>query len=304
VTAWSVLSGVWSFGRRCQFFLAANRTVDSRADLRWGPDGRGYRRLLHPNGVCLTGRWEITEATEYTGYFRQGSTGLVIGRYSPGGGVLRGSVRSPALVGKIYPTTDRNSSDRVIPASFFTQDDFGGSRAPYINDVALRNAPDTTVWRRGLPGFAILTLNGIVFTIADTNPTFRQVYEIAELGKSPGEPTRAPEFMRLRVDPDQPRVEGEGLDIRDEVLAQLYDRGDPRPKRELVFQIDVSDDGYTRGPAFYQRRVVSNWRRIGRIVFEEAIACYNGDFVVHFHHPAWRKDRNDPSSRARGPSAF
>ena len=29
------------------FARAAERTVDSRADLRWGPDGKGVRRLLH-----------------------------------------------------------------------------------------------------------------------------------------------------------------------------------------------------------------------------------------------------------------
>src|SRR5260370_37491372 len=65
VTLGSVLGGVL---RR-----VAERTVDSHADLRWGPDGKGYRRLLHPNGVCLTGRWEITEESNYSGYFRQGS---------------------------------------------------------------------------------------------------------------------------------------------------------------------------------------------------------------------------------------
>ncbi len=105
--------------------------------------------------------------------------------------------------------------------------------------------------------------------------------------------------MRLLVDPAQPRVGGEGLDFRDEVLAQVYDRGDPTPRRQLTFRIEVSDEGSTRGPPVYQRRTIKGWRRIGRLVFEEAVASYNGDFVVHFHHPPWRADRNDPSSRAR-----
>ena len=42
------------------------------------------RPIAPPNGVCLTGDWMITEPTEYTGYFRQDSRGLVIGRYSVG----------------------------------------------------------------------------------------------------------------------------------------------------------------------------------------------------------------------------
>jgi hypothetical protein len=299
VTAASVLAGLLSFGRRYQLLAAARRTVDSRADLRWGPDRRGFRRLVHPNGVCLTGRWEVTEPTDYTGYFRQGSVGLVIARYSVGGPVQRGKVRSQALVGKIYPTTDPDSPERVHPANFFTQQDLGGNRAAYVNDAELRNAPDTTAWRRGLPGFALLGLIGVVFRITDKQTTFRQVYEIAELGKPVGEPTRAPEFLRLQVDPNQPRIEGAGLDFRDEVLAQIYDGGNPEPQRKLVFQVEVSDEGVTRGLGAYQRRVITNWRRIGRLVFDKAVASYNGDFVIHFHHPPWRNDRNDPSSQVR-----
>jgi hypothetical protein len=101
------------------------------------------------------------------------------------------------------------------------------------------------------------------------------------------------------VDEDQPQIEGDDLDFRDEILAQIYDRGDPKPKRKLVFNIEVSDSGQTRGTPFYQRRTIKEWRRIGRIVFEEAVASYNGDFVIHFHHPAWRNDRNNPSGGVR-----
>src|SRR5262245_54786004 len=63
------LRGILPFGRPYLFRQATERAVDSSADLRWGPDGKGFRRLLHPNGVCLTGRWEITEETGYSGYF-------------------------------------------------------------------------------------------------------------------------------------------------------------------------------------------------------------------------------------------
>jgi hypothetical protein len=140
---------------------------------------------------------------------------------------------------------------------------------------------------------------GITFKFANRMPTMRQVYEIAELGKPDGEATRAPEFLRLLVDDAQPRIEGEGLDFRDEIMAQIYDRGNPEPKRELVFHIEVSDEGETHGPAFYERRTIRNWKRIGRLTFREAVVSYNGDFVVHFHHPGWRTDRNDPSTDLR-----
>ncbi len=281
------------------FGRAARRTVDSHADLRWGPDGKGVRRLLHPNGVCLTGTWEVTEPTPYTGHFRQGSRGLMIARYSAGGGVRRGDPRSLSLVGKLYPTTDPDDPRRYRPAGLITQEDFGGTGVAHINDAELRNAPDTHAWRRGPVVFAMLAVTGFVFRRADVNPTFRQLYEIAELGLAAGERTRAPEFLRLLVDAGQPRVPGDKLDFRDEVLAQIYDPGDPQPRRRLVFHVEVSDTGATRGPLFYQRRTITDWKRIGRLVFAEAVASYNGDFVVHFHHPGWRADRNDPATAAR-----
>ena len=109
VTLGSVLKGILSFGKRYLFKLAVMRTVDSHADLRWGTDGKGFRRLLHPNGVCLTGRWQITEETEYSGYFRKGSEALLVGRYSTCcTETQRGHTRSLALVGKLFPTTDEN----------------------------------------------------------------------------------------------------------------------------------------------------------------------------------------------------
>ena len=91
---------------------------------------------------------------------------------------------------------------------------------------------------------------------------------------------------------------GDRLDFRDEILAQIYDKGESEPRRTLTFDIEVSDRGHTEG-TIVQRCIIQNWKRIGRIVFTEAVASYNGDFVVHFHHPPWRNDRNDPSSVAR-----
>ena len=299
VTLSGVLAGLLPFGKSYQFLDAAKRTVDSHADLRWGPDGKGYRRLLHPNGVCLTGQWEITEETKYSGYFKRGSKGLIIGRYSTCcTETRRGYNRSLSLVGKIFPTLDPEHPEPLRPANFITQQDLGGEKTNYINDAEVRNAPDTRSWRRGL-GVPILLTTGAVFLRADTEPTIRQLYEIAELEKSEREPTICPEFMRLLVAPEQPRIAGEALDFRDEVLAQIFDRGDPLPKRTLIFHIEVSDQGTTRGTPAFQRRTIKNWRHIGKIRFDNGVASYNGDFVIHFHHPTWRDNRNDPSTATR-----
>ena len=84
-------------------------------------------------------------------------------------------------------------------------------------------------------------------------------------------------------------------------MAQIFDRGDAKPRRLLVFDIEVDRRGHTqRGLPIFERRTFKNWRRIGRMVpFDNAAATYNGDFVIHFHHPTWRGDRNDPATATR-----
>ena len=299
VTTGSVLSGILPFGKPWRLLQAVERTVDSGADLRWGADGKGFRRLLHPNGVCLTGVWEILEENAYSGYFKKGSQALIVGRYSTCcTDTRRGHVRSLSLVGKLYPTTDANHAKPLRTANFFTQQDLGGDFSDFINDAELRNTPDTRSWRRGA-GLPVLLLEGAAFMRADKEPSQRQTYEIAELGKTQDEATRAPEFMRLRVASEQPRIAGEGLDFRDEIMAQIYDKGDPAPKRQLSFTIDVSDTGETKGTPVFQRRIIDNWKTIGRITFSEAVVSYNGDFVLHYNHPSWRDDRNDPATATR-----
>jgi len=299
VTLRRALMGVLPFGRPWGFQQAARRTVEARSDLRWGPDRRGFRRIVHPNGVCLTGMWEIDAAqTGYTGYFRAASRALIVARYSVCcTETRRGRYRSLSMVGKLYPTTDPNHSEPLRTANFITQEDFGGSKTLDISEAQILNAPDTTPWRRGAGVFTFL-VTGIVLIRADKEPTIRQLHEIAELGKPAAERTSAPEFMRLIADPPPRVVDDDDLDFRDEILGRIYDEGNPEPQRTLTFHIEVSDEGRTRGK-LVQRRTITNWKRIGRIVFREAVASYNGDFVIHFHHPVWRNDRNDPATVAR-----
>jgi hypothetical protein len=299
VTLRSVARALVPFLPSPLFRQATERAVDSAADLRWGPDRKGDRRLLHPNGICLTGQWRVTEETGYSGYFAPGSTALTVARYSTCcTETRRGHTRSLSMVGKLFPTTDANHPTPLRTANFITQQDIGGDNTDYINDAELRNAPDTTVLRRG-GGVPILLLSGLVFGNVDRQPTIRQLYQIAELGKAPGQPTHAPAFMRLLVAPGQPRIAGDGLDFRDEIMAQIFDRGDPEPKRTLTFTIEVTDEGKTTGTKLRERRTFENWRRIGSLTFDNAVASYNGDSVVHFNHPTWRDDRNDPATGTR-----
>jgi hypothetical protein len=284
---------------RGAFVKASARALDSAADLRWGPDRKGFRRLVHPNGVCLLGRWRIAEPTPYSGYFATGREALVVARYSTCcTETARGKVRSLAMVGKLFPTLDADHAAPLGTANFITQEDIGGASTRFVNDAELRNAPDTTVSRRGA-GAPILLLVAAAFARVDQQPSLRQVYPIAELGKPADQPTRAPEFMRLMMAPGQPRIPGEAIDFRDEIMAQIFDRGDPAPKRTLTFTIEVTDEGQTTGPGVRLRRTFQNWRAIGALTFDHAVISYNGDSVIHFRHPTWRLDRNDPATATR-----
>ena len=299
VTFRSLLSGLISLRKRHRFMAASRRAVISRADLRPGRDGKGYRKLLHPNGVCLTGTWKIFDDvdTDYTGYFAAGKEGLLVGRYStcctdP----WRGSSRSLSLVGKIYPTLDPDHPEPLHTANFITQENLGGGKSTYIEEAVLRNAPDTTVTRRSpfLLGPLLLFWEGLIFLRADKEPSQRQVYPIAELGKPEGEPTRCPRFMQLTVSGSN-KIEGEKLDFRDEVLGHIYDLGDPTPKRTLEFDIEVTDTGKRRGVPFFECRKLENWKKIGKLTFTEAVASYAGDHLIHFSHPVWRDDLEQPN---------
>jgi hypothetical protein len=297
VTLGGALRGIFRIGMRWRLLSAAERTLASHADLRWGADRKGFQRLLHANGISLFGTWAITEDTPYTGYFAKGSRGLVVARYSTCcTETRRGNTRSLSMVGRIYPTTDRNNREALPTANFITQEDIGGDDSKTINEAVLRNAPNTTISKRGL-GAPILMATGLALKIAETEPTIRQVYQIAELGKPANVTTRAPQFMQLTVVPEQPVIPGDAIDFRDEIMAQIYDRGDAQAKRALTFRIETTDSGVTRGTPIRERREFTDWKQIGTITFDEAVASYNADRVLHFNHPAWRKDRNDPATQ-------
>ncbi len=95
-----------------------------------GADRKGFRRIIHPNGICLTGLWEISEPTPYSGYFRKDSRALLVPRYSTCcRETRRGRTRSLSMVGKLFPTTDPNHGEPLHAASFITQQDLRGDDA-------------------------------------------------------------------------------------------------------------------------------------------------------------------------------
>lgn len=297
----STIRNAWRglFSGENKFRQASARSMDSQADLRWGPDGKGWRRIIAPNGICVLGTWEITENSLYTGYFTKGSKGLTIGRFSSDGNeTRRGQRRSFSLGMKIYPTMDPDHPMPLIPASVIVQEDLGGMRTDYINDAELVNTPSVHSYRRGIY-LLIMIRAGLIFQRLDKIGDARQVYQVAELGKDPGTPTHAPEHLMFKMAQGQRRVEGRDLDFRDEIYGHLFNPGDVSPTGAMVFDICVSSTGRKTGVRGLSRVAVDDWQRIGTLRFTEAVCSYNGDHVIQFHHPRWRDDRNDPSTYIR-----
>jgi hypothetical protein len=67
----------------------------------------------------------------------------------------------------------------------------------------------------------------------------------------------------------------------------------------LTFDIAITDEGQVKGPGVRQRWTFKNWTKIGALVFDNAVVSHNGDRVIHFTHPTWREDRNDPTTATR-----
>ena len=269
------------------------------SDLRWGPDGKGYRKILAPNGICVLGTWEITAENPYTGYFQKGAKGLTIGRFSSDGNeTKRGQRRSISLGMKIYPTSDPNHPTPLIPASVIAQEDLGGMHTAYVNDAELRNMPSVHAYRRGIYVLVMIRA-GSYFLPLDKVGDARQLHEVAELGKPSTVPTRCPEHMLLKMATGQRRIEGAGLDFREEIYSHIYQPGDERPTGSMAFDIFVAERGKRRGFPGLRRVTVTDWQRIGTLTFNEAVASYNADHVIHFHHPGWRDNKNDPSTAVR-----
>ncbi len=86
-------------------------------------------------------------------------------------------------------------------------------------------------------------------------------------------------------------------------LAHIFDKGDPEAKRVLKFDIAVSNKGSRQGFSLLPKgmlRQFEDWQTIGALIFANGVASsYNGDFVLHFAHPTWRKQRNDPATAVR-----
>lgn len=247
---------------------AADRTVSNRADLL-----PRFDKLVHANGVCLRGIWEIDGDNQFSGYFAQGSRGLVVARASTAfSETERGGFRSFGIAAKVFPT--ENEDEVVEPGNFFVIDDLGGTKAERFLDVALTNEPATSLRPSSVLLAPIAAAVGLAFGKADKNPNIRQLYEVAGLGEPSTASVTTPKWLRLKAAAEQVRMDS--IDFRDEFDMSRYDAG------RIVFDIEVASD------ILVNRQ--KDWQTIGRLVFDESVVSDTCDHRLHFHHPKFRDD--------------
>ncbi len=268
VTARSFFSGTVN-----KLFQASERTLAT------GDDTLPYfQKLLHPNGVCMAGTWNITEPSHYTGYFKQGSQGLIIARASAAlSQVNRGEKRSFGFAGKIYPTTDPGHQELLKTANFFAIDNLAGTYTEnYLDSPMTNDITNVALGVENLTQLGILGVAGSTFAVAEKTLakilTVRQLYQIAELGEENPEAAITPLWLKVV---GRPGVRTVNQDFRDDVRTAVQ-------AGTLYFDIYVTSKGilgFDKG-----------WEKIGYIAIDQESASEGCDHRLHFQHPGWRND--------------
>ncbi len=245
---------------------SAERTLSDRSDIL--PQ---FKKLAHPNGVCLSGTWEITEENPYGGYYKKGSKGLIIARASTAmSATKQGKNRAFGFAGKLFPTLE---GSEVVPTSnFFLVDDLGGTKAPHYTGVEMLNEPAISTTTTVMMNLFYALKLAATFGKADSNPNMRQLYEVSYIGETEKNKVRTPKWMKVGAADGQTIDE---VDFRDELNIDKHDG-------ELVFDISVASTQDDEGN--------KNWSKIGSIRFTDSAASNSCDHRLHFHHPKWKSN--------------
>lgn len=241
----------------------AERTLHDRSDL-----SERMPKLLHANGVCVTGIWQIDQPSVYTGAFKQGTHALLMGRASVSlSETRRGQPRGFAFAGKLFATLNPNQP--VPTANFFVADVLAGTQRDHYMQVSMSNQPELGFRWAALP---IMFGVGRAFAGVDRQATYRPVYNVAALGHQGV--VRAPKFMLLR--PAAINRLNNDIDFRDELSLNQ------RHAQPWGFEIWVSDQATQ--PDWHD---LPKWQRLGDIQVDHSVVSYGCDRQLHFAHPTF-----------------
>ena len=242
---------------------SAKRTIADGSDLL-----PRFNKLVHPNGICFRGTWNMTESSPYTGYFEQGKQAVLIARASSAlSETTAGNYRGFGLAVKLYPTDNPNHFFPLKPANFFVIDDLGGTLTRSYLDAPMTNEPALSIRASSIFIAPIAAAAQAAFTAADKNPGIRQLYPVAEMGLRPLQRAVSPKYLKVI---GSPLMRRNGIaDFRDELNVNLYGGA-------LDFDVLVSEA--KAGP----------FTKVGYIEFLESVASDSCDHKVHFPHPKFR----------------
>lgn len=243
--------------RDCQAILADRNDI-----VPW------YQKLVHSTGICLTGTWEITEDSDYTGVFKPGTEALIIVRCSSLLGRSRRTRsirRGFAFAGKIFPTMDPH--EKVKTANVIAIDALGGTRAYRFTDEKLSNEPAVGA-NLTLLRFPLAAINALYAFTSTTNvPMYRPLTALGEAGLAEGEVAKTPRWLQIEHAPGNGK--SDASDLRDELNVKNYDGG------VLRFLVSVAEEE-KKGERLY--------RKIGEIALDESVVSDSGDHRIRFWH--------------------
>ena len=252
---------------------SANRTINNRNDTL-----DYFEKLVHANGSCLLGTWNIDKENEYSGYFEKGSNGIIISRASVAlSHAMKGKKRSFGLAGKIYPTTDLFHSQKLETANFFTMDDLGGTKAPSFFGEEFTNELKVSVSIGSIFLIRVAAFVSKVFKKIDSNPGLRQLWQISNLGLEEGLESSTPMWMKLSTSQSMESLSS-AKDFREELIQNL------RSNSVLSFDIEVA------GKMNQGSEQKKNFKKIGTITYKEVVNSEGCDHRLHFNHPKLRSD--------------
>lgn len=233
-------------------------------------------KLVHSNGICMAGTWQITEAGKnsegqaYTGMFAKDAQSLFIGRLSVAlSDTKQGEYQAFGMAGKIFGTD--NPKQNVTTENFFVADVLTGAHRDSVYEAPMTNKPKVGF------RFGVLSLGlkvGPIFSKADKNAGMRPVTGIAKMGLATDANAVSPKYMMLSPIKPAGYQLSPGIDFRQEFMLKPEEtaKGVTRD-----FEIYVSDTA--------TKPEDSGWQHIGYIKADKTAVSYGCDRQLHFAHP-------------------
>jgi len=239
----------------------AVRTLESQKDFL-----PPFKKIVHANGVCLSGQWKMSHQLKYSGLFKSGTIRPIIARVSSAfNATKKGDYRAFGLAGKVF-SKDYLENQKGHSSNFFMVDDLGGTKIDQFAKTELSNMPKISKTWEIVKNLLFAVKVALSFKKADSHPEVRQLYELSEVDLVKGESVKTPQHIKAVIS-DKMLLNQES-DFRDEVTQMVYDN------KELIFNIMVKES--------------NSWKFMGEMIFNRSYLSPACDHELHFHHPKFR----------------